>query len=212
MSTEKTKIEKAGGSTPATPSKVEGTQNGEKSHPPLKEAIIKLAEQMGIQDAGKIEAFSDAVVNLNKQTKDSEIESLEAEHQAFKDNLKAEIEKIQGELAAKESEIISLKEELKAKSNQVIALETEHKEFKDKLKPEIEKIKGENKDLKVQIEKLQSGSGKTETTKTEGKFTVINSFRGNQDGEGIFNTGDDVSNFDADRLKSLVERELVKEG
>lgn len=107
-----TKIEKAGASTPATPSKVEGTQNGEKTQSPLKEAIIKLAEQVGIQDAEKIEAFSDAVVNLDKQTKDSEIETLKIEHQAFKDKLKPEIEKIQAENKDLKGKIEKLQDEL----------------------------------------------------------------------------------------------------
>ncbi|MNY65652.1 hypothetical protein D3C86_2029580 [compost metagenome] len=80
------------------------------------------------------------------------------------------------------------------------------------MKPEIEKIQSENKDLKAQVEKLQSGSGKTEPVKTEGKFTVIASFRGNQEGEGVFNIGDDVSHLDADRLENLVSRELVQKG
>lgn len=165
MSTEKNKTEKAGGSTPATPSKVEGTQSSDQSQ-----------------------------LNLNANTSGDEVK------------------KLQGEVDAKESEIISLKEDLKAKTEQIAALETEHLEFKDKLKPEIEKIQAENKDLKAQVEKLQSGSGKNEPTKTEGKFTVISSFRGNQYGEGIFNIGDDVSHLSAERLKSLVDRELVKEG
>ncbi|UXD67756.1 hypothetical protein MUK51_11005 [Sphingobacterium faecium] len=159
------KNEKAGASTPAIPSKVEGTQSSDQSK-----------------------------LDLNTNTSSEEVK------------------KLQGELDAKESEIISLKEDLKAKTEQIVALETEHREFKDKLKPEIEKIQTENKDLKAQVEKLQSGSGKNEPVKTEGKFTVIASFRGNQDGEGIFNIGDDVSHLSAERLKSLVDRELVKEG
>lgn len=165
MSTEKTKIEKAGASTPATPSKVEGTQSSDQSKLDL---------------------------NTNASSE--------------------EVQKLQGDLDAKDSEIISLKDDLKAKSDQIAALEAEHQAFKDKLKPEIEKIQTENKSLKGKIEDLQSGSGKTEPVKTEGKFTVIASFRGNQEGEGIFNIGDDVSHLSAERLESLVDRELVKEG
>lgn len=164
-----TKIEKAGGSTPANPSKVEGTQSSDQSQLDL---------------------------NANSSSED--------------------IKKLQGELAAKDSEIISLKDDLKAKTDQVAALETEHREFKDKLKPEIEKIKAENKDLKSQVEKLQGelikAGGKAKTVKSEKKFIVISPFRDNQGGEGVFNIGDDVSHLDADRLENLVSRELVQKG
>jgi len=167
MSTEKTKNEKAGASTPATPSKVEGTQASDQSQ-------------------------------LDLNTNDSA----------------DEVKKLQGELAAKDSEIISLKDDLKAKGDQVVALETEHQAFKDKLKPAIEKLEAENKELQAKVKKLGSNLGVDlpSLAKTEGKFTVIASFRGNQEGEGIFNIGDDVSHLDADRLKSLVDRQLVKEG
>lgn len=127
-----------------------------------------------------------------------------------------DIKKLQGELAAKDSEIISLKDDLKAKTDQVVALEAEHIEFKDKLKPEIEKIQTENKALKDQVDKLQGelvkAGGKAKTGKSEKKFTVISAFRDNQGGEGIFNIGDDVSHLDAERLENLVSRELVQKG
>ncbi|MGJ1321466.1 hypothetical protein ACR780_02155 [Sphingobacterium faecium] len=164
-----TKIEKAGASTPATPSKVEGTQSSDQSKLDL---------------------------NTNASSE--------------------EVQKLQGELDAKESKIISLKDDLKAKTDQIAALETEHQAFKDKLKPEIEKIQAENKDLKGKIENLQGelvkAGGKAKTGKSEKKFTVISAFRDNQGDEGVFNIGDDVSHLDAERLKSLVDRELVKEG
>jgi chromosome segregation ATPase len=163
------KNEKAGASTPATPSKVEGTQSSDQSKLDL---------------------------NTNASSE--------------------EVQKLQSQLGFYEAEIASMREDLAQRTKQVGDLEAEHQEFKDKLKPEIEKIQAENKDLKGQVEKLQGelvkAGGKTEPVKTEGKFTVIASFRGNQDGEGIFNIGDDVSHLSAERLKSLVDRELVKEG
>ena len=160
MSTEKTKIEKAGGSTPATPSKVEGIQSADQDQLDL-----------GAKSAEK--ATLESVV----ATKDAEIEALKAEHQEFKDKLKPEIEKIQ--------------EENKS------------------LKTENETLKGEIEALKADTGK-PSGKG-SKGNKSEGKFIVSNSFRGNKEGEGIFNINDDVTHFEADRLKDLVERGLVEE-
>ena len=184
MSTEKNKTEKAGAEASAIPSKVEGTQ-------PSDQSTLDLNSTPDLQ---------------------TQIETLQNEL-SDKDKV---IISLQGDLTTKDDQIISLNDELKVKLDHIADLESEFKAFKDKLKPEIEKIQTENKDLKGQVEKLQGklvkSGGKTEPLKTDGKFTVINSFRSNQDGEGIFNIGDDVSHLSAERLKSLVDRELVKEG
>lgn len=148
------KSEKAGATTPANPSTIEGTQS---------------------TDQGKLD------LGVNTSTSEEN------------DNLKAELE---------------------AKDVEIEALKAEHKEFKDKLKPEIEKIQEENKSLKAKNVKLQASldkaSVKSKAKKEDPKFIVINAFRGNKEGEGIFELGADVSHFDSERLESLVERELVK--
>lgn len=139
------KSEKAGATTPATPSKVEGTQ-----------------------DANQADSVNQEEVNASLAAKDAEIESLKAEHQ----------------------------------------------EFKDKLKPEVEKITEENKSLKAENAKLKTtldkATAKSKAKKGDPKYIVINAFRGTKEGEGIFELESDVSNLDADRLDSLVERGLVK--
>lgn len=128
------------------------------------------------------------------------------------------------DLGAKSADNESLASALAAKDSEIEALKAEHQNFKDKLKPEIEKIqednktlKAENESLKGEIEALKADTGKSsgkgsKGSKTEGKsFIVSNSFRGNKEGEGIFNINDDVTHFEADRLKDLVERGLVEE-
>lgn len=143
------KNEKAGATTPATPSTVEGTQQ---------------------TDQGQLD------LGANTST----IE---------------EVEKLKADLAAKDAEIEALK--------------AEHKEFKEKLKPEIEKIQAENEKLKADMAKTGKS---TKASKSGGsKFIVVSAFRGTQKGEGIFEIDADVSHFDAERLKDLVSRELVKE-
>ncbi|SMG32198.1 hypothetical protein [Sphingobacterium psychroaquaticum] len=181
------KNEKAGATTPATPSTVEGTQSTD-------QAQLDLAPNTSNDEVEKLKAELVA--------KDSEIESLKAEHKAFKEKLKPEIEKIQ-------SENEKLKAELVAKDSEIESLKAEHKAFKEKLKPEIEKIQSENEKLKAELAK----TGKQSKASKSGaaKFVVVSAFRGNQKGEGIFEIDSDVSHFDADRLKDLVSRELVKE-
>lgn len=127
------------------------------------------------------------------------------------------------DLGAKSDEKATLELVVAEKNAEIEALKAQHQEFKDKLKPEIEKIqeesktlKAENESLKGEIEALKADTGKpsgkgTKGNKSEGKFIVSNSFRGNKEGEGIFNINDDVSHFEADRLKDLVERGLVEE-
>lgn len=128
------------------------------------------------------------------------------------------------DLGAKSDEKATLESVVAEKNAEIEALKAQHQEFKDKLKPEVEKIdqenkalKAENEALKGQIEALKADTGKssgkgTKCNKSEGKsFIVSNSFRGNKEGEGIFNINDDVSHFEADRLKDLVERGLVEE-
>lgn len=83
------KSEKAGETTPATPSKVEGTQ-----------------------EANQADLVTQENVNELLAAKDAEIESLKAEHQEFKDKLKPEIERIQDENKALKAENAKLKASL----------------------------------------------------------------------------------------------------
>lgn len=161
------KNEKAGATTPATPSTVEGTQStSDKARLDLISGINKLAEELGLSDEpNKLKSLSDAIIKLH--------------------------------------------DEQAAKGAEIEALKAEHQDFKDKLKPEIEKIKAENEKLKAELAK----AGKSTKASKAGaaKFVVVSAFRGTQKDEGIFEIDADVSHFDADRLKDLVERELVKE-
>ncbi|TCV17124.1 hypothetical protein EDC17_101141 [Sphingobacterium alimentarium] len=77
---------KAGETTPATPSKVEGTQ-----------------------ETKKADSVNQEEVNTSLAAKDAEIEKLKAEHQEFKDKLKPEIEKITEENKALKAENTKLK-------------------------------------------------------------------------------------------------------
>jgi regulator of replication initiation timing len=187
---------KAGETTPpATPSKVEGTQ-----------------------ESNKIDSVNQEDLNTSLAAKDAEIDKLKAEHQEFKDKLKPEIEKITEENKALKAEHQEFKDKLKPEIEKITeenkALKAEHQEFKDKLKPEIEKITEENKALKADNAKLKAAldkaTAKSKAKKGDPKFIVINAFRGTKDGEGIFELESDVSHLDADRLDSLVERGLVK--
>lgn len=77
---------KAGETTPATPSKVEGTQ-----------------------ETKKADSVNQEKVNTSLAAKDAEIEKLNAEHQEFKDKLNPEIEKITEENKALKAENAKLK-------------------------------------------------------------------------------------------------------
>jgi len=77
---------KAGETTPAAPSKVEGTQ-----------------------ETKKADSVNQEEVNASLAAKDAEIEKLKAEHQEFKDKLKPEIEKIQEDNKSLKAENAKLK-------------------------------------------------------------------------------------------------------
>lgn len=78
---------KAGETTPpATPSKVEGTQ-----------------------ESNKIDSVNQEDLNTSLAAKDAEIDKLKAEHQEFKDKLKPEIEKITEENKALKADNAKLK-------------------------------------------------------------------------------------------------------
>ena len=66
--------------------------------------------------------------------------------------------------------------------------------------------------LKDTIKKLDTKANKA-NSKKEKRFIVISPFRSNvkADKEKVFDINDDVTDFDADRLKNLVEKGLVKE-
>lgn len=90
--------------------------------------------------------------------------------------------------------------------------------LKEVIKERDETIRA--KDAEIQQLQAQIESLKSEASKKRGKgakdskrFVVVNSFRGNTkaDNGKIYDINEDVSHFDADRLKNLVERELVKE-
>lgn len=77
---------KAGETTPATPSKVEGTQ-----------------------ETNQVDLVIQEEINASLAAKDAEIEALKAEHQELKDKLKPEIEKIQEENKALKADNAKLK-------------------------------------------------------------------------------------------------------
>ena len=83
------KSEKAGETTPVTPSKVEGTQE------------TKKADLVNKEEG-----------DASLAAKDAEIEKLKAEHQEFKDKLKPEIEKIAEENKVLKAENAKLKASL----------------------------------------------------------------------------------------------------
>ncbi|MBB2951976.1 hypothetical protein [Sphingobacterium sp. JUb56] len=90
------KNEKAGVSTPATPSKVEGAQSSDQSKLDLNtnassEEVQKLHGELDAKDSEIISLKDDL------KAKTDQIAALETEHQAFKDKLKPEIEKMQAE-------------------------------------------------------------------------------------------------------------------
>lgn len=80
---------KAGETTPAAPSKVEGTQ-----------------------ETKKADSVNQEEVNASLAAKDAEIEKLKAEHQEIKDKLKPEIEKIQEDNKSLKAENAKLKNAL----------------------------------------------------------------------------------------------------
>ena len=103
-------------------------------------------------------------------------------------------------------EIESLKAEVAEKDNNIASKDQEI----ESLKAEVESLKGDVKSLEGRIEKATK---KGKASKTEKRFVVINSFRGNQKGENgkIYAINEDVSDLDPDRLKDLVSRDLVRE-
>lgn len=106
-----TKIEKAGASTPATPSKVEGTQSSDQSKLDLN-TNASSEEVQKLQ--GELDAKESEIISLKDdlKAKTDQIAALETEHQAFKDKLKSEIEKIQTENKALKAQVDKLQGEL----------------------------------------------------------------------------------------------------
>ncbi|QBQ41202.1 hypothetical protein E2P86_08545 [Sphingobacterium psychroaquaticum] len=123
-----------------------------------------------------------------------------------------EVEKLKADLADKDVEIEALKVEREG-------VEVENEKLKADLADkdvEIEALKVEREGVEVENEKLKAdlakASKQSKAVKSGApKFVVISAFRGTQKNEGIFEIDADVSHFDADRLKDLVSRELVKE-
>lgn len=66
--------------------------------------------------------------------------------------------------------------------------------------------------LKDSIKKLENKASKA-SSKKEKRFIVVSPFRSHvkADKDKVFDINDDVTDFDADRLKNLVEKGLVKE-
>lgn len=105
------KNEKAGVSTPATPSKVEGAQSSDQSQLNLN-ANASVDEVKKLQ--GELDAKESEIISLKDdlKAKTDQIAALETEHQAFKDKLKPEIEKIQAENKDLKGKIEKLQGEL----------------------------------------------------------------------------------------------------
>ncbi|MFD1770877.1 hypothetical protein [Sphingobacterium suaedae] len=117
----------------------------------------------------------------------------------------SDIQTLQTENAGLKSDLQSKTELLQSRESDIQTLQTENAG-----------LKSENEDLKAKVadlEKKVESSKSSKKTKSEKRFIVVNSFRGNTKGDSgkVYNIGDDVSEFDAERLKNLVERELIKE-
>lgn len=65
-------------------------------------------------------------------------------------------------------------------------------------------------DAKAMADKV-AGPKDAKTDKKAKKFEVVSPFRDKDDFSKQYEVGNDVSHFDADRLKDLITRELVKE-
>ncbi len=111
------------------------------------------------------------------------------------------------ENAGLKSELLKNAELLEARNGDIQTLNDE----KTVLKTENDSLKAKVADLEKQLKDSKASSSKK--GKAAKRFVVTNSFRSNVKGEEgkIYNIDDDVTDFDGDRLKDLVARDLVKE-
>lgn len=136
------------------------------------------------------------------QEKDAIIKSLKDENAELKASASHSAE-LQSHIDGLKSEVQEKNELLKSRDADIVALKDENAALKEDVTS-----------LKANVAHLEGNAGQGGSTeKTEKRFIVINSFRSNNEADKgkVYDINTDVSDFDTERLKDLVGRNLVKE-